>query len=1594
MPEPNIEKTSNNTVNQPYEQNSAIEQTTSDFPLFNEFANETLQTTGIDERTSCPTHPPISHANSSPPQGTEAQSTSLPEKAVASTTQVKTATATIPTRNAEQVTKRILNQLTSMDKHNLKMIINNPNAKYDTALKTHARKKLRIEMRKQLRSFNLTDSSELHSTLQNILEPDECIESDKIPEALFEEIGRVLDINLLNDDEYVDDSTENEDNAMGVLDKNLKLKHEQECNLVNAEDIFLRAEMLLMNDTSMLEPIESIEHNSRLDTPTADIINSSDGGDKLNEPELLDKLMPLQDIVPNVDKIINDVIPIEITDASMTNDNLLSDDRNSAGDSFEDDCILLEKDIEVLSVANSKSPSLLDENEIPLDDSFLNFNDTPENVNKPDISSTNAVKNIAQDLMTSIQKRFNEMIDVKELIPNKSPIPTPRSWRSPGEKKCIIEVPARSEAGKKNLNDPKKKSDSTSIKKSDSKKDKSQKECKKDQKYREKESSSRDSSKTRKETSSKKDHADKTEKRPFSKTLTEISIYDKETTNKSSHKKHKSISVSDSSNKKTKDVISKEPSVKEVSKEMPSKTQSKQVVTSEIKLKDVTKDNLPIKVSSLDVPPKDVSVKDNVSKDDASKGSMVKENKSKRDLEKEEVNEGNESTEGLIKEIKSKQVMLNESLTSEFIKEANDKSTETTTISSDNSKPDETLIKEDALKKIISNEVIHKESCSTDDVSKEHVSIETSNETLPKEDKSKEDKSKEDKSKEDKSKEIVTKDVTSNKSSKSKISHKSHKHKSHSSDKSSSSTPTYTIPPLVIHKSAISSKVNEVKSSKSSKHKSTSENSSKSKSKKDRLSPESTPKTQKSLRKSPTPPIKVIFSTSESMSTVKPLRIKLSPTNSNHGNIVSTINPAVEKMFIDDVNESESTKDTQSLSLATSPSVSVALSLQPVETVSATSTSKNSSRSARSHKSKLTNVLDANTLTPISSVTSVAQFSGTLTTESTVTTSITEAVAEKSSVLSEVTDISEVPVNPIILEPTISTKKPSFSITAPKKSTLSLVQQSSIPCTESPKPIHRIALPSSPFVIPLTPMNEQLDLLKQMKSIEEQLMCFNQEKLRIDDEILKLHTRKMHIESQTLDLQNSRMGMLNALITLNQKQQVKQQEILNKINSQSSSLTFTSSTSTGFSSPTHTQNKKRVERKRKISSTSSSEVTTVEKQVKEQMEEIQRIQRTSPKLDLSDKIISIPKKKQKSNDSEKKIQSRSSRSNADKSMEVEKVVEANLQSMDIGSRKESISVSEKTVNHESSNKSAIEKVQSQDIEMTDANEKERTSIIPLLSNEKSSTILSSVAPQKSSRSRKSLAAVSSEKSKEESSSLVKNEKAKSKMPSCSVPTKNRNKKEIIKTDKVQETEMNLKEDASQVTDIKDVIDNKNQSGEDNIDIPLYIKQRQLQVLIKPLCASELPPLIPTQPTTPDIVPPMQPEESTDEATPDSLPSTPPNFIGFQPIQAELPVIQLENLLDIKPCPRETPSPAFDGRFVGHKSPISCMVVQDSYLVAAGEDGNVFRFSLVTGKLEKIFSHHKKTVTGIHVENDEVFSISLDGTMKKFGLEVRISFSFL
>uniref|UniRef100_A0A1Y9IW35 Uncharacterized protein n=1 Tax=Anopheles minimus TaxID=112268 RepID=A0A1Y9IW35_9DIPT len=114
------------------------------------------------------------------------------------TATVSAADSALLQKSAEQVTKKLINQLSTMNKYDLKQMIDNPAGKYETALNKHAQNKLRAEVRKQLKGFGLGKLGSACVRGDGTVESDEAIDANKIPSALLEQIGQALDLDFFD----------------------------------------------------------------------------------------------------------------------------------------------------------------------------------------------------------------------------------------------------------------------------------------------------------------------------------------------------------------------------------------------------------------------------------------------------------------------------------------------------------------------------------------------------------------------------------------------------------------------------------------------------------------------------------------------------------------------------------------------------------------------------------------------------------------------------------------------------------------------------------------------------------------------------------------------------------------------------------------------------------------------------------------------------------------------------------------------------------------------------------------------------------------------------------------------------------------------------------------------------------------------------------------------------------------------------------------------------------------------------------------------------------------------------------------------------
>ncbi|KAL7017075.1 hypothetical protein ACKWTF_010241 [Chironomus riparius] len=144
---------------------------------------------------------------------------------------------------AKNASKKLLSQLKTMDKDNVKELINNPKQPHRKAvLNIQAREKLREGMRKQLKTLGAEDDQEVS------FDAVESVNYENIPETLIAQIGRTVDMDLSVEDMDLQPDMDDEiveDKDIEVVTKNL------------GNDFLYGSEMLLMNGFNLLGESEN-----------------------------------------------------------------------------------------------------------------------------------------------------------------------------------------------------------------------------------------------------------------------------------------------------------------------------------------------------------------------------------------------------------------------------------------------------------------------------------------------------------------------------------------------------------------------------------------------------------------------------------------------------------------------------------------------------------------------------------------------------------------------------------------------------------------------------------------------------------------------------------------------------------------------------------------------------------------------------------------------------------------------------------------------------------------------------------------------------------------------------------------------------------------------------------------------------------------------------------------------------------------------------------------------------------------------------------------------------------------------------------------
>lgn len=202
--------------------------------------------------------------------------------------------------SAEQVTKKLIHQLTSMNKYNLKQMINNPSTKYETVLQSHARNRIRAEIRTKLQNMSADQENQLvNNVLNNVIETEESVDLSKIQEVVIEDIGRVLDINLLGDSADEDNDVDDRDRKRMEYPRDLYLRAEQ---LLMESSIIFRHTPIKIKDEIKEEPDEIDDDDNFFEIQDNDnwrieefVFEDREGSVSLPNDNLADQLNEISD---------------------------------------------------------------------------------------------------------------------------------------------------------------------------------------------------------------------------------------------------------------------------------------------------------------------------------------------------------------------------------------------------------------------------------------------------------------------------------------------------------------------------------------------------------------------------------------------------------------------------------------------------------------------------------------------------------------------------------------------------------------------------------------------------------------------------------------------------------------------------------------------------------------------------------------------------------------------------------------------------------------------------------------------------------------------------------------------------------------------------------------------------------------------------------------------------------------------------------------------------------------------------------------------------------------------------------------------------
>ncbi|XP_017485842.1 PREDICTED: LOW QUALITY PROTEIN: serine-rich adhesin for platelets-like, partial [Rhagoletis zephyria] len=185
--------------------------------------------------------------------------TSTPTKRVCRPNLVKRRRQISTCSNSSGTTENLIEKVAGMDKFGIKQVINNSGTRFDEALKAQARKRLREEIRKQLKSMNLEAAKDSEDV--NFV-PDDIVDAICIPDIVLEEIRKAFGIEIFYKKDAQPSDNPLDESAANVVE--IAVGEGGNVTAINASPP-LQESLVETTSTAVQPVVESVADNAKKD---------------------------------------------------------------------------------------------------------------------------------------------------------------------------------------------------------------------------------------------------------------------------------------------------------------------------------------------------------------------------------------------------------------------------------------------------------------------------------------------------------------------------------------------------------------------------------------------------------------------------------------------------------------------------------------------------------------------------------------------------------------------------------------------------------------------------------------------------------------------------------------------------------------------------------------------------------------------------------------------------------------------------------------------------------------------------------------------------------------------------------------------------------------------------------------------------------------------------------------------------------------------------------------------------------------------------------------------------------------------------------